>query len=225
MYTDILALFASQPYEPPSSTSLDSDGDEGDPLVSSLAAHLTNTCLQTEGEAESSVFLLSDLVGKTIFKPVESVGRKQPTRSDTLSRKQMDRAIDTIGQVVGETFKAALGQPNHFAVSKSSFEVFGVDLLLSLPETNESNSAGTADEESDLNVHLLEVNACPDFKQSGEGLHEVIGRLFEGVLEVAVKPFFAKNDEGKKEDWEVGSRKGRWLKCLDLKAGRSARPW
>lgn len=140
-----------------------------------------------------------------------------------LSQEQVDKAIDRIGQVIGETFKAALGQPNHFAVSECSFEVFGIDLLLSLSEHNTEVSSEDA-EEAELAVHLLEVNACPDFKQSGRTLHGVIERLFEGVLEIGVKPFFDKEGSGKGE-WEVGSRKGSWLKCLDEKAGRSDRPW
>ena len=215
-----MALFASKAYQAP--TSADADGEDEDAVMSNLAAHLTNTCLQSTEEAESSVFLLSDLVGMSIL-PSSNTGTDNSASISTLSQVQIEKAIERIGQVVGETFKAALGQPNHFAVSESSFEVFGIDLLLSLPEHNTATSSDDQ-KEAELAVHLLEVNACPDFKQSGEALHGVIERLFEGVLDIAVKPYFVKEGSGK-EGWGVGSRKGSWLRCLDEKAGRSDRPW
>lgn len=212
IYADMLALFASKAYEDPGSDASDrQDVDD----IERLAAHLTNTCLQSAEEAETSVFLLSDLVGKHILQPPDSA-EAGPSILGTLSQTKLDRAIDRAGQVVGETFKAALGMRNHFAVSEQSFEIFGIDLLLSHPESIPDG------EETDLAVHLLEVNACPDFKQSGEALHGVIERLFEGVLGIAVKP--ASND-AKKEDWQVGQRQGPWLKCLDEKVGHSDRPW
>lgn len=159
------------------------------------------------------MFLLSDLVGKSVL----GTSDNRASTASQLSQEQIDGAIDRIGQVVGETFKAALGMPTHFSVSEQSFEVFGIDLLLSLP-------ADAPDR--DLAVHLLEVNACPDFKQSGDKLHGIIERLFEGVLDIAVKPFFAsKEDQADAEAWAVGERRGAWLKCLDEKAGRSDRPW
>lgn len=42
---------------------------------------------------------------------------------------------------------------------------------------------------ADMKVYLLEVNSYPDFKQTGDELSELIEGLFEGVVEVAVKPF------------------------------------
>lgn len=56
----------------------------------------------------------------------------------------------------------------------NAFEVFGVDFVL----------------DADKNVSILEVNAYPDFKQTGDSLGGIIQRLFNGVVKVAVLPFF-----------------------------------
>lgn len=42
----------------------------------------------------------------------------------------------------------------------------------------------------DGSVYLLEVNAYPDFKQTGDELGELISGLFDGVVRTAVVPFF-----------------------------------
>ena len=112
--------------------------------------------------------------------------------------------------------------PNHFSVAENGFEVFGLDFLLSVPKPDEGG-----EERSKLGVHLLEVNACPDFKQSGAALHGVIGRLFEGVLELAVKPFFERGEPDRERPAEcpVGERRGCWIKCCDESVVRNARPW
>ncbi|KAJ5239816.1 hypothetical protein N7468_004435 [Penicillium chermesinum] len=61
------------------------------------------------------------------------------------------------------------------ATLPNAFELFGVDFLV--------DSSG--------NAWLLEMNAYPDFGQTGEALKEVVvGRLFEETIDVAVKPFF-----------------------------------
>ena len=102
--TEVLALFASKPYSPPSAPS--------DKVIADmdLSAHLTNTCLQSAEEAEESVFLLSDLVERSFY---EFSGRAL----DDFSQCQMDSIVDRIGQTVAETFRAGLDLPKHFAVT------------------------------------------------------------------------------------------------------------
>jgi len=107
--TDILALFAASAYSSPSSILTQGDDDE----EQDLSAHLTNTCLQCEEEADNSVFLFSDLVGKSILDTDGSV-------LGQISQDQIESVIDRIGKVVGETFAAGLGMPNHFSVSPIS---------------------------------------------------------------------------------------------------------
>ena len=71
----------------------------------------------------------------------------------------------------------------HFQVLPNVFEVFGVDFLV--------DEMGTA--------WLLEVNAFPDFRQTGEELRGIVGRLWEGVVDVAVARFFGLEEKEKAE--------------------------
>lgn len=84
---------------------------------------------------------------------------------------------EQICSIVGEVFEAAAReQMVHFQTLPNAFEIFGVDFLV----------------DAKRNVWLLELNAYPDFKQTGCGLQDVvIGGLFEEVVKVAVKAFFA----------------------------------
>ena len=97
-YPRVLALFSSMPFSLPES---------GDPNPS-LAPHLTNTSLQT-GLGEAGVRLLEELVGCQILSP--GWDRK-------LTEEDVNDLIDQIGQILSETFKAALGNPVHFQVTK-----------------------------------------------------------------------------------------------------------
>ena len=87
-----------------------------------------------------------------------------------------------ICRVTGEVFEAAAReQMVHFQAIPNAFEIFGVDFLV----------------DAQGNVWLLEVNAYPDFKQTGEELQEkVVGTLFEAVVNTAVAPFFAATKHG-----------------------------
>lgn len=81
-----------------------------------------------------------------------------------------------ICEVVGNVFEAAAReQMVHFQAIPNAFEVFGVDFLV----------------DAQHNVWLLETNAYPDFKQTGEILQtKIVGGLFEEVVKNAVAPFF-----------------------------------
>jgi tubulin---tyrosine ligase len=87
-----------------------------------------------------------------------------------------DKIFSDICETVGEVFEAAAReQMIHFQTLPNAFEIFGVDFLV----------------DEALNVWLLELNAYPDFKQTGASLQEmVVGSLFEEVMRVAVAPFF-----------------------------------
>jgi tubulin---tyrosine ligase len=84
--------------------------------------------------------------------------------------------FEQICQVTGEVFEAAAKeQMVHFQTLPNAFEVFGVDFLV----------------DDTFNVWLLELNAYPDFRQTGEGLQEkIVGGLFEETAKVAIEPFF-----------------------------------
>jgi len=166
--------------------------------VCDLTRHLTNTCLQEGGSLGNS--------------NEESVKRFWELDDDSdsapagLGPGWKDKVFDQISTVTGEVFKAAAqGMLIHFQTLPNVFEVFGVDFLV--------DSAGTA--------WLLEINAFPDFAQTGEALKQsVIKPLFRAVMEVAVKRFFGmiilSEAEGEGE-------KNEYLRLVaDLDLGRNA---
>ena len=106
--------------------------------------------------------------------------------------------FEQICQISGEIFEAAArGMTVHFQPLPNAFELFGVDFLV--------DAQGT--------TYLLEVNAFPDFRQTGDELQDLIGGLFEEVINVAVKPFFGMGEEASN-----GTKKMK--KVLDIDLGR-----
>ncbi|KAK3316358.1 survival protein sure-like phosphatase/nucleotidase [Apodospora peruviana] len=95
------------------------------------------------------------------------------------------RAVfDQICEVTGDVFEAAArGMMVHFQPLENAFEVFGLDFLV--------DDNGTA--------WLLEVNAFPDFKQTGE-LSDVVAGFWKEVLRLAVVPFAAGVGRDKKDE-------------------------
>lgn len=77
----------------------------GDPNPS-LTPHLTNTSLQTN-RGEAGVRLLNELVGCRILSP--GWDRK-------LTEEDVKDLIYQMGEILSETFKAALENPVHFQV-------------------------------------------------------------------------------------------------------------
>lgn len=131
--------------------------------IEDLSRHLTNTCLQTgEGKAP----------GMDNVRRFWSLDDTTPS----LGCSWKEDVYQQICAVSGAVFEAAArGMLVHFQTVPNAFEVFGVDFLV------------------DGNGHawLLELNAFPDFRQTGDELRDqVVGRLFEGIVDVAVKPFF-----------------------------------
>jgi hypothetical protein len=168
VYRDMLALFAAKPYQAPkrSSSSSSSSATAG----IDLDAHLTNTCLQTSSSPASSTNpddTNLDLVHRFWTLPLP-----QPQSSSIFTQ---------ICAVTGELFEAAArGMTIHFQPLPQAFEVYGLDFLV--------DAQGTA--------WLLEVNAFPDFKQTGAGLTGVVGGFWEGVVRRGVLPFVNPNAEG-----------------------------
>lgn len=137
---------------------------EEDDEIRDLSRHLTNTCLQENGSSS------------------EGTVRRYWSLDDEipgLESRWKDRVFDQICAVTGEIFEAASrGMLVHFQTLPNAFELFGLDYLV--------DAAG--------NAWLLEVNAFPDFGQTGDDLkHAVVGRLFEATINVAIKPFFDKS--------------------------------
>ncbi|KAL2810680.1 survival protein sure-like phosphatase/nucleotidase [Aspergillus granulosus] len=183
VFKEMLALFASKPYIPPSSSS-ESDPDG----INDLTRHLTNTCFQDGSLPEN-----------------ETVRRFWDLESQTsnLEANWKESVYDQICQVTGELFTAAArGMMIHFQTLPNALEIFGIDFLV--------DAEGTA--------WLLEVNAYPDFGQTGSGLRDiVVGALFDNVVNVGVEGFFGLQNE--EEDRE---KKGNGLRLVaELDLGRA----
>ncbi|KAF2814169.1 TTL-domain-containing protein [Mytilinidion resinicola] len=186
VYKPMLALFAAAPYVPPwVSPAAGADVNS----AAGLRAHLTNTCLQETGEREGSVGLfweLPDAVGNA--EAVDGKGWKE-------------EVFQQICAVTGEVFEAAArGMGVHFQPLPNAFEVFGLDFLV--------KDGG----EAACTTYLLEVNAFPDFKQTGVELRDLIGGLWEGVVDVAVGGFFGLDGEAGRDE--------RMVEVLDIDLGR-----
>lgn len=159
-----LALFAPTPYEHPT---LSPTG------AVDLSSHLTNTCLQTAPDAETREGQLAFAV-ETFQSLGERTVLEGPHKGTELGEERIREVEEKVCQTVRETFKAGVSAGSGFQVLPNCFEIFGVDLLVS----------------DDFAVSLLEINACPDFTQTGVELQSVIDDLFAQTLQVAVVPFF-----------------------------------
>lgn len=101
-----------------------------------------------------------------------------------LSAALKDGIFAQICAITGEIFEAAAkGMMVHFQTLPNAFEVFGVDFLV--------DEAGTA--------WLLEVNAFPDFRQTGSELSGIVEGLWGEVVKESVGGFFG---DGKGEGSE-----------------------
>ncbi|CBF76378.1 hypothetical protein AN4967.2 [Aspergillus nidulans FGSC A4] len=149
-----------------------SQNNETEDSIADLTRHLTNTCFQDKSLPESETVRR--------FWCLPSI----PPPNTHLTATWKEDIYEQICAVTGELFTAAArGMMIHFQTMPNAFEVFGVDFLV--------DDTG--------NVWLLEVNAFPDFGQTGEELRDVVvGGLFKGVIGVAVKGFFG--EEGKTEE-------------------------
>lgn len=137
-------------------------------------AHITNTARQADGlgrrfREDACVHLLEDLVGDL---------REECGYSTAQAQGCVDAILAGMEAVTGELFRALHGEPTVFAPMPHCFELFGLDFLVSLPDE--------AERPSGPQVHLLEVNPGPDFKQSGCRLRGVVRGLLEAALDVAV---------------------------------------
>jgi hypothetical protein len=196
VYKPMLSLFAARPYSPPWATDFASEEERSD----AMRAHLTNTCLQSTGDREGSVGLFWNL-------PDDLTSQPDSTTNNSIHApiNWKDEIFTQIKEITSATFEAAArGMSIHFQPLPNAFEIFGLDFMVGI------EGDGT------LNTYLLEVNAFPDFRQTGEELSGMIEGLFGGVVEEAIMPFFGVS----KEDKEGGDDKADMVKVLDIDLGR-----
>lgn len=92
-----------------------------------------------------------------------------------LSTNEKTNILTQINQIVHELFNAALTIDRfNFQPLPNAFEVYGLDFLV----------------DTDYKVSVLEVNAYPDFKQTGARLKGLIDELFMGIIAKVAVPFF-----------------------------------
>lgn len=139
---------------------------------SDLSGHLTNTCLQTESNPTGDVN--------------ENVRSFFNLSEQQISEEVKNDIFQQICSLTGEVFEAAAkGMMIHFQTLPNAFEVFGLDFLV----------------DAEGRAWLLEVNAFPDFKQSGGSAGEVGGKeggrckwvvegFWRAVVGEVVKEFF-----------------------------------
>ncbi|GAA6004314.1 hypothetical protein JCM10207_000664 [Rhodosporidiobolus poonsookiae] len=187
-----LALFASTPYIHPSSAE---GTDELD-----LSSHLTNTCLQTsvlgEEAPQVSVSTLQSMADKVILGGA--------CQGEKLGEERIAKIEAGVREAVAEVFKAAVGAGSSFQALPNAFEIFGVDFLVS----------------DDFQVSLLEINACPDFGQTGADLQSIIDHLFSCTIDVAVKPFFARQDAAAAGEKDAEEELAETFEQLDVGGSR-----
>lgn len=117
---------------------------------------------------------------------------------DGNSTNWREEVFDQILRTTAEIFEAAARSMSiHFQPLPNAFEIFGLDFLV--------DSSGTA--------WLLEINAFPDFAQTGDELKGLVAGLFEEVVDVAVVPFFGLDSVERKEP-------ERLVQVLDIDLGR-----
>ncbi|UNI18243.1 hypothetical protein JDV02_004522 [Purpureocillium takamizusanense] len=168
VYRHMLALFAAKPYRAPWEHS---PGD--------IDSYLTNTCLQEQQKQQQQKHSVA-----TTMASATGAGNSNTVRrfwSLPLERATLDDIFAQICAATGELFEAAArAMPVHFQTLPNAFEVFGLDFLV--------DAAGTA--------WLLEVNAFPDFKQTGGDLSDLVEGFWRGVAREAVAPFFSLDVQG-----------------------------
>lgn len=203
VHRDMLALFAAKAYTPPWET--DGTDDNGDEAQGpDLATHLTNTCLQDEADKGDSVRRFWDL--------------EEPGNNNYNSGGGLKEAIfDQICRVTGEVFEAAaVAAPIHFQPLGHAFEVYGLDFLVSASSMDSSTASSTSPSSPSATAWLLEVNAFPDFRQTGTGLQDVVAQFWKDTLRLVVRRQVFGQGSGDDEDVDGGEMTGEDLGGLVL---------
>lgn len=91
---------------------------------------------------------------------------------DELPNDVANSVVNDICECVADLFTAALGDPINFQALPNAIEFYGIDFLLT----------------EDYQIKLLEVNAYPDFKQTGAKLRHVVDNLFVETARILFSP-------------------------------------
>ncbi|CCE85357.1 Piso0_004947 [Millerozyma farinosa CBS 7064] len=94
-------------------------------------------------------------------------------KDSSFSHDDKHRVFSEIKKITAELFNAAVSVDKmNFQPLRNAIEIYGIDYLVN----------------DDLSVSLLEVNAYPDFKQTGTDLKNKIYALFQSTVSQAISP-------------------------------------
>ncbi|KZT74720.1 TTL-domain-containing protein [Daedalea quercina L-15889] len=246
MYTRMLALFSAVPYAAPGLTQEKSTADY---VNEDLAAHLTNTSLQTD-RGEAGVRLFDELVGCRILssspipvpQPAHDRSRQQrPPRAmgETIGAEELraaNRAHDQ--QAACATKYEQLSHEDVEDIKSQVAEVLGETFKAALDMSVHFQALPNAFElfgvdflvthvdspsaRRKFQVYLLEVNSEPAIELTGPRLTWILEDLFTAIGSVCVVPFFGGSSGD--ERWEVGETRESLKKCLEVEV-RGSRGW
>lgn len=190
---EMLALFAARPYAPPWEKPPGRDDDD-DKNNNNGAAYLDAHLTNTCLQGERA-----DALSVQRFWALDDEA--------ALPRARKEAVFAQVCAAAGELFEAAArGMPVHFQPLPCAFEAYGLDFLV--------DADGTA--------WLLEVNAFPDFRQTGERLRDaVVAEFWRGAVRWGVGPWagVSVGGEGEGEGEGAGGDEGMVL-VRDVDLGR-----
>lgn len=106
--------------------------------------------------------VLNDLKGHLTNTCFQGEKAKVSLLEDEFPRDAADHILSDICECVADLFAAASGDPINFQALPNAIEFYGLDFLLT----------------EQHQIKLLEVNAYPDFKQTGAKLRHVVDTMF-----------------------------------------------
>ncbi|KAI1458091.1 sure-like protein [Annulohypoxylon moriforme] len=196
VYRHMLALFAGKEYVAPGATH-----------TSTSTATGTGTSGSSNTKEAGDIDLEAHLTNTCLQRSVRD-GTVQRFWDLELGEEKKRDIFSQICNVIGEVFEAAArAMLMHFRPLPNAFEVYGLDFLV--------DAQGTA--------WLLEVNAFPDFKQTGEELRGLVAGLWEDVLGVAVARFFGtggREGEGRGKNQGENTEEERLVHVRHVDLGR-----
>jgi tubulin--tyrosine ligase len=163
VYDDILALFCRDKYKKEAKLPEDENLD--------LKCHITNTCFQLENldKNNNNEWQLAEKECVKRFWLL-NLDESDPVKNEL----KLNFIYDQVKECVGKIFECLYHEPTVFQPLENAFELYGFDFLV----------------DQNMNSFFLEANAFPDFKQTGDGLNDLIDCLFYQTVTVAVDEYF-----------------------------------
>jgi hypothetical protein len=163
VYEDILALFCRNTYK--NEAKLPADSESLD-----LKCHITNTCYQLEDlDKNNNEWRLAEEECVKRFWEL-NLDEADPVRN----KQKLDFIYEQVKECVGKIYECLFYEPTVFQPVENAFELYGFDFLI----------------DQNMNVLFLEANAFPDFKQTGDGLNDLIDCLFYQTVAVTCDEYF-----------------------------------